>query len=141
MLPSTGRMTEPRNYAPRTAGLPMSSEPPPKFNLDVGSHSSNEATDLSTPNDLDHQMGILVQQAIPETQALAAYQPAAKVPDGRSEKLKALTNPGWGAPHLASVLDPSSMPFAETAKQATAKNHGVVRLGNVCLLLFTCLHY
>ncbi|KAJ4147370.1 hypothetical protein LMH87_001894 [Akanthomyces muscarius] len=131
-MPTSGRMTEPRNYAPRTSGLPMSSEPPPKFNLELPTVSQNEQeTLLPSPEAFEYQLGALVQQTLPAQQSLAVYQPPAEVYDGRSEKLKALTNPAWGNSKLASVLDPSNMPFVEAAKQAQPKNYGVVRLGNI----------
>lgn len=139
-FPAPGRMTEPRNYAPRTAGLPMSSEPPPKFNLElpaVSQQHEQASPPLPPPEAFEQQLGALVQQGLPPPPptSLALYQPpAAAVVDNRSEKLKALTDPAWGASRLAAVLDPSNMPFVEAAKQAKAKNHGVVRLGNVSSL-------
>ncbi|OAA60104.1 RNA recognition, RNP-1 [Cordyceps fumosorosea ARSEF 2679] len=130
-MPTSGRMTEPRNYAPRTSGRPMRSEPPPKFNLELPTVSQHEWEVLPPPEAFDHQLGAMVQQVLPAPQALTVYQPPVEVYDGRSDKLKALTNPAWGDAMLAAVLDPSNMPFVEAAKQATAKNHGVVRLGNI----------
>ncbi|TQW01121.1 RNA recognition, RNP-1 [Cordyceps javanica] len=130
-MPTSGRMTEPRNYAPRTSGRPMSSEPPPKFNLELPTVSQHVKEMLPSPEAFDHQLGLLVQQSLPAPQSLTVYQPPVGAYDGRSEKLKALTNPAWGDTNLAMVLDPSNMPFVEAAKQATAKNHGVVRLGNI----------
>ncbi len=113
----------------------MSSEPPPKFNLELPTVSQNEQeTLLPSPEAFEYQLGALVQQTPPAQQSLAVYQPPAEVYDGRSEKLKALTNPAWGNSKLASVLDPSNMPFVEAAKQAQPKNYGVVRLGNVRVL-------
>lgn len=130
-MPTSGRMTEPRNYAPRTSGRPMSSEPPPKFNLELPTLTQNDPEVLPTSETSDYQLGALVQQTLPTQQSLTVYQPPAAAFDGRSEKLKALTNPAWGNAKLAAVLDPSNMPFVEGAKQATAKNNGVVRLGNI----------
>ncbi|KAJ6781229.1 hypothetical protein PWT90_05092 [Aphanocladium album] len=130
-LPTSGRMTEPRNYAPRTAGLPMSSEPPPKFNLELPTVSQNDHETLPSPEKFDQQLGALVQQTLPTPRSLTVYQPPAEDYDGRSEKLKVITHPAWGSSKLATVLDPSNMPFVEAAKQAKAKNHGVVRLGNI----------
>lgn len=132
-------MTEPRNYAPRTSGKPMSSEPPPKFSLSVGAPSQDQPLELPSPQQFDEQVGALVQQTLPQQQptSLVTYQPPAAVvqQDTRSEKLKALTNPAWGGPTLASILDPSNMPFTETAKRAKAQNRGVLRLSNVRLSL------
>ncbi len=130
-------MTEPRNYAPRTSGLPVSSEPPPKFNLELPPVSQIEQEPLlQSPEAFENQLGALVQQTLPAQPSLAVYQPPAEVHDERSENLKALTNPAWGSAKLAAVLDPSNMPFVEAAKQAKAnvKNYGVVRLGNVRVL-------
>ncbi|KAJ3492967.1 hypothetical protein NLG97_g5031 [Lecanicillium saksenae] len=130
-LPTSGRMTEPRNYAPRTAGLPVSSEPPPKFNLELPTVTQNDHETLPSPEAFDQHLGALVQQTLPASKSLAVYQAPAEVFDGRSEKLKSITNPAWGNSKLAAILDPSNMPFVEAAKQAKAKNYGVVRLGNI----------
>ncbi|KAM3447120.1 hypothetical protein MY3296_009020 [Beauveria thailandica] len=130
-MPVFGRMTEPRNYAPRTSGLPISSEPPPKFNLELSVVSQNGHYTLPSPELFDKHLGALVQQTLPVPQSLTVYQPPTEVFDGRSEKLQMLTNPAWGSAQLAAVLDPSNMPFVEVAKQATGRNHGVVRLGNI----------
>lgn len=113
----------------------MSSAPPPKFNLQLPAVSQNEQeTLLPSPETFEYQLGALVQQTLPAQQSLAVYQPLTEVYDASSEKLKSLTNPACGNAKLASVLDPSNMPFVEAAKQAQPKNHGVVRLGNVRVL-------
>lgn len=124
-------MTEPRNYAPRTSGLPISSEPPPKFNLELSTVSQSDHQTLPSPEAFDKHLGALVQQTFPAPQSLPVYQSPTEICDGRSETLQALTNPAWGGAQLAVVLDPSNMPFVEAAKLAMGRNHGVVRLGNV----------
>lgn len=107
----------------------MSSEPPPKFNLGLDTVSQTVQSELPSPEDYDQKVGALVLQTLTSPQNLGPYNPVADFFDGRSNQLKALT--GWGKPSLAMVLDPSNLPFMETAKQSKAKNHGVVRLGNV----------
>ncbi|KGQ06603.1 hypothetical protein BBAD15_g8071 [Beauveria bassiana D1-5] len=130
-MPAFGRMTEPRNYAPRTSGLPISSEPPPKFNLELSTVSQSDHQTLPSPEAFDKHLGALVQQTFPAPQSLPVYQSPTEICDGRSETLQALTNPAWGGAQLAVVLDPSNMPFVEAAKLAMGRNHGVVRLGNI----------
>ncbi|KAJ2972762.1 hypothetical protein NQ176_g6970 [Zarea fungicola] len=133
-VPAAGYMTEPRNYAPRTSGKPMSSEPPPKFILSIGAPSQDQPLELLSPQQFDEQVGALVQQTLPQQPtSLVAYQPpaAAAQQDTRSEKLKALTSPAWEGLTLANILDPSNMPFTETAKLAKAQNRGVLRLSNI----------
>lgn len=129
----SGRLTEPRNYAPRTCGLPAAQEPPPKFNLGLASpqHQVSSQDPFNGPSN-----GLHYNQ---EMTALAPYEPHAvpfdadKIRSQRSERLNMLTNTPSGLPPLAVAMDPTNFPFVEGARQSQAVSHGVVKLRNVSL--------
>lgn len=140
-----GTFTEPRNYAPRTSGLPVSvtSEPPPKFDLsvatgvrgsDVGAATGN-GNGLSLPESNSSTLPIVSQSAgsaavVPFIAPNYELSPD-PVRQSRSEQLNRLTATGVGLPVLQTALAPDNFPFIEGARQAVATNYGVVKLKNV----------
>ncbi|OAQ60636.1 RNA recognition, RNP-1 [Pochonia chlamydosporia 170] len=140
-----GTFTEPRNYAPRTSGLPVSvtSEPPPKFDLsvatgvrgsDVGAATGN-GNGLSLPESNSSTLPIVSQSAgnaavVPFIAPNYELSPD-PVRQSRSEQLNRLTATGVGLPVLQTALAPDNFPFIEGARQAVATNYGVVKLKNI----------
>lgn len=130
--------SEPRNYAPRTAGLPASinpimMQPPPRFDLGLVA-----ATDI----DSDREARIVRQIVRPfgvrlnETTELSEIPPdcsnhAPMMQAPRSNKLLQLTNTTTGFPTLAEAMDPSNFPFTEAARLAKPMNWGIIKLKNV----------
>lgn len=131
-----GIFTEPRNYAPRTAGLPVlaSSEPPPKFNLSMAVASSNEEPRGNVQDTLyadahyDHRYS---------SSALVSFTSDGKqtlhdqIRSMRSDHLNGLTATNTGLPSFHIAMQPENFPFLEGARQAVPVNYGVVKLKNV----------
>ncbi|KAG6002397.1 hypothetical protein E4U21_003128 [Claviceps maximensis] len=117
-----GTFTEPRNYAPRTSGRPLSvsKDPPPKFNLSQSTgpiHFVEQA--FQTPEVVPfvgHQYSLSQDQQLQNL---------------RSSHLNQLTATESGLPTLQTALQPEYFPFLEGARQSVAANHGVVKLGNI----------
>lgn len=108
--------TEPRNYAPKTAGR-LIDAPPPSFDLSLIKYidQTNERNKASSPvKELDPFTG-----SVDEKKFL------------RSDALNRLTNTPTGRPDLTTALSSDSFPFVDAARQAQATTHGVVKLGNV----------
>lgn len=133
----SGNLTEPRNYAPRTSGMPIANEPPPKFDLGVQHYSSPQqqvSQDPFSPGH-GHSKSLMALQAIPETPPAYGYGavavPAIDLREQRSAKLNALTSLPSGLPTMAMAMDPTYFPFIENGRQAKAINNGVVKLKNV----------
>ncbi|KAK5998982.1 hypothetical protein PT974_01367 [Cladobotryum mycophilum] len=133
---TTGRLTEPRNYAPRTSGLPVTSEPPPRFELDSvqnrpyahqrlqstgGAGSGRANPHMQTLSEVSSEVSNLQLDPNPQEVALSE----------RSHMLKRLTDTPTGRPALADVMNPTNFPFVESAKQAKPMNHGVIKLRNI----------
>lgn len=120
--PRAVNWSEPRNYAPRTAGYAGSLEPPPKFDLDRGTSQSLHVAE-GDPFDAKATGSSTWQNT-----ALQLYE------DGRftrSEQLSILLNTALRVPSLATALDPSHFPFVESGKQCRLVSNGVVKLQNV----------
>jgi hypothetical protein len=132
--------SEPRNYAPRTAGLPagvspVMMQPPPRF--DLGSAAPPANTDSSN---LEAQ---LVRQIVrPFGVRLNDTTGLSEIPLDRSNnapmrqiqqsnKLLLLTDTHTGLPTLADAMDPSNFPFVESARMAKPMNWGIIKLKNV----------
>ncbi|KAL2209326.1 hypothetical protein CC79DRAFT_1367515 [Sarocladium strictum] len=118
-----GNMSEPRNYAPRTAGQAAMQIPPPVFNLDLVAYEpkkpiSQESLALQ-PMNVPTMIG---EHQVPEK---------SQSDKGMSDKLRLLTNTLSGYPTLATALAPENFPFVESGKQVRPKNHGIVRLRNI----------
>lgn len=128
--------TEPRNYAPRTAGIPVSDSAPPRFGLDAirdesprdtPGHAQVAASDPFAPNIASNTAMVLSpSQAIMPMSNQAGFD---QIP--LSDKLGILLNTPSGIPNFSMAMGPAYFPFFETARQATPVNHGVVRLQNV----------
>ncbi|KAL7947858.1 hypothetical protein V8C42DRAFT_315906 [Trichoderma barbatum] len=130
--------SEPRNYAPRTAGLPASinpimMQPPPRFDLSLA----------AAPDDESDREARLVRQIVrpfgvrlSETTELSEIPPdcsnhAPMMQAPRSNKLLQLTNTATGYPTLAEAMDPSNFPFVEAARLAKPMNWGIIKLRNI----------
>lgn len=133
----SGNLTEPRNYAPRTAGLPAANEPPPKFDLGVAQYSSPPQAQHGGMQDpfspIPGNAGQM--RAGPEPSAMTPYgatgSAVSELQAQRSNMLNMLTNTPSGLPTFAMAMDPANFPFVEGARQAYAINHGVVKIRNV----------
>lgn len=122
-----GTFTEPRNYAPRTSGRPLtvSNEPPPKFDLSGAVAIQTQPAEQSVQNSVVPHVGHFYSQSQGQLQDL------------RSNHLSLLTATVSGLPTLQAALQPENFPFLEGARQAVAVNHGVVKLRNVSSMHFT----
>ncbi|ODA78939.1 hypothetical protein RJ55_04529 [Drechmeria coniospora] len=141
----SGTLTEPRNYAPRTSGQSVVSEPPPKF--DLGGLASMHSQQQAPPMMQNVQCHLQVQpmagsdgfvQSYPghETSvgcssSLAVVQALDESRGGRSKELSALTSGPAGFPPLSTALHPDNFPFVEAPRMAQAINRGVVKLKNI----------
>lgn len=116
-----GTFTEPRNYAPRTSGRPLtvSNEPPPKFDLSGAVAIQTQPAEQSVQNSVVPHVGHFYSQSQGQLQDL------------RSNHLSLLTATVSGLPTLQAALQPENFPFLEGARQAVAVNHGVVKLRNI----------
>jgi hypothetical protein len=134
-----GILTEPRNYAPRTSGLPLSvtSDPPPKFDLGIAAGVKNEDHQTTACAPALEAYSLFGPDCHAGTTALvpvtAFYCPSPPEPVQalRSGHLNRLTSAGTRLPDLQMAMDPENFPFLEGARQAVAANYGVVKLKNV----------
>lgn len=127
--------TEPRNYAPRTPGLPATQEPPPKFNIGVIPYKAQENGHDPFVHNQIVSIQAPVYQSLPVVPAPAPYPP---IPI--SSKLSFLMSTPSGMPSLQMAMDSQNFPFVECGKRATAVNHGVVRMKNVSIPAFGSPH-
>lgn len=133
--PDAGRLTEPRNYAPRTAGLPLYNEPPPRFNLDVIPQAPSFNT--QDPFGPAQATGALVHM-LQANDTFVAQCPKFDLSPGeivqvRSAHLNKLTggHPA-GVPTFSVALAEENFPFVRGADLARNDNpRGVVKLKNV----------
>ncbi|KAK7398620.1 hypothetical protein QQX98_012005 [Neonectria punicea] len=146
---TTGRLTEPRNYAPRTSGQPAVHAPPPKFGLEVNHDSPHRSAQdpfvSSAPS-----RALVPYQAPVTNQAPVPYQAPAAIPASTSQgslirntavqnflppqgssQLMQLTNGLTTYPSMELAMDPSNFPFVDGPRQAQPQNHGVVKLKNI----------
>ncbi|KAK2612642.1 hypothetical protein QQS21_001414 [Conoideocrella luteorostrata] len=140
MSPDNGRggtFTEPRNYAPRTSGMPLSvsNEPPPKFDLSLARVGQGNTTQspIKQPSQADITYGNQnagSNAVIPfGTQQGSANDDQVRAM--RSNHLNRLTATAIGLPTLQTAMQPENFPFMEAARQAVAVNYGVVKLKNI----------
>ncbi|GFP53045.1 hypothetical protein TASIC1_0002022900 [Trichoderma asperellum] len=136
----TTAASEPRNYAPRTAGRagvsPVMMQPPPRFDLGAA---------VVPPADNEHRNieAQLVRQIVrPFGVRLNDTTGLSEIPLDRvntaplrevqeSNKLVLLTNTPTGLPSLAEAMDPSNFPFVESARMAKPMNWGIIKLKNI----------
>ena len=121
--PEPGRLTEPRNYAPRTAGLPITYAPPPKFNLELPTQHNSQ--DPFAP--------------VQAGNALVAYQPGPQaliIQSQRSNMLNMLTETQSGLPSYTIATSLNNFPFTYVGSMHCPNPRiGVVKLKNVSNLL------
>ena len=136
--------TEPRNYAPRTNGRPITQEPPPKFGLGIVAHGTDQQLRSQDPfkSGPGSETALSVQSPPPVTAVVPYNQyvpPAAPMamPPQRSELLSVLTNTPTRLPLLETAMSPTYFPFVEGPRLAHTVNHGVVKLKNVSWLACT----
>ncbi|QUC21834.1 uncharacterized protein UV8b_06075 [Ustilaginoidea virens] len=124
-------LTEPRNYAPRTSGMPVAllSEPPPRFDLSValGTQPLQPAVGNGGGNASRAVAGSTVVPFVSHSHSPSAGEVFAL----RSDHLNRLTGVPAGLPTLQTALQPGNFPFLEGARQAAAVNYGVVKLKNI----------
>jgi hypothetical protein len=151
--------TEPRNFAPRTAGSPSYLPPPPAFNLGQNAKAkdnSAQAASHSAASDADpfFSPGLTRRAApaptpAPVSQAMVLssisednqldlapnpvyYGPVpAEIRALRSEHLNSLTDGPTGLPTQDVALSPDNFPFIESCTQAGPVSYGVVKIKNV----------
>lgn len=136
---TTGCQTEPRNYAPRTSGQPITEQPPPKFDLSVvayqpkailqdpfvGSDAPSLAVQAPTHVHTPVQAPPPQMAELPGT--VVQYRPSC------SDKLHRLTATASCLPTFSAAMDPTNFPFLEGARQHKAINYGVIKIRNVSL--------
>ncbi|KAF7563884.1 hypothetical protein G7046_g266 [Stylonectria norvegica] len=131
----SGRLTEPRNYAPRTSGLPVYNEPPPKFNLDVVQYGAQNAPqDIFSPSQGCNSMVSVQAPVVASSGQQGAFPSSESLQNlhaQRSDKLNMLTRTSTGMPTLSMAVDPLNFPFVEGPRQAPQQNRGVIKLKNI----------
>ncbi|KAG5982072.1 hypothetical protein E4U55_002307 [Claviceps digitariae] len=121
-----GTFTEPRNYAPRTSGRPLSisKEPPPKFDLSGAVAVQSPGTIQSSEQTFQNSRVVpFAGDQCPSFQN--------QLQSLRSTHLNQLTAAENGIPTLQTALHPENFPFLEGARQSVAINYGVVKLRNI----------
>ncbi|KAG6028453.1 hypothetical protein E4U41_000670 [Claviceps citrina] len=120
-----GTFTEPRNYAPRTSGRPLSlpKEPPPKFDLSGAVAVQSPGTTHSAEQAFQNSVVPFVEQPY--------SSPQNQLQSLSSSQLNQLTAAENGLPTLQVALQPENFPFLEGARQSMAVNYGVVKLRNI----------
>ncbi|RSL94949.1 hypothetical protein CEP52_012340 [Fusarium oligoseptatum] len=144
-----GRLTEPRNYAPRTSGLPVQNLPPPRFNLNLESMpvvSENAVQESSqdpftSPAPSDATSLIPFPNLPPPTIQLAMLDSAQldramemaliKANAPKSDMLRRLTGTYTGFPTLHMALNMNFFPFMDGPSSAKPVTYGVIRLKNI----------
>lgn len=146
---ANGRLTEPRNYAPRTSGQPIDSLPPPRFNLNlesmpavsenVSQETSQDPFGSPAPSDTTSlvpfpnlppptvQMAMLDDAQLDHAMEMALIK--ANAP--KSDKLRQLTGTYTGFPSLHMALHVNFFPFVDGPSLAKPVTYGVIRLKNV----------
>ncbi|KAM5347116.1 hypothetical protein ACJ41O_010121 [Fusarium nematophilum] len=135
--PTHGRLSEPRNYAPRTSGQPVDSLPPPRFNLDIAIATAvpeDAAEDpFGSPARTDDSSSQLIPfpalppPAVQQAMLTAPFQST----ENKSPKLVELTCTLSGYPTLSIALSPNYFPFIDGPGSAKPATFGVVRLKNI----------
>ncbi|RSL57059.1 hypothetical protein CEP54_008477 [Fusarium duplospermum] len=144
-----GRLTEPRNYAPRTSGQPVQNLPPPRFNLNVNSMpavSENAVQESSqdpfaSPAPSDATSLVPFPNLPPPTVQLAMLDSAQldramemaliKANAPKSDMLRQLTSTYTGFPTLQMALNVNFFPFMDGPSSAKPVTYGVIRLKNI----------
>ncbi|UKZ74233.1 hypothetical protein TrVFT333_001894 [Trichoderma virens FT-333] len=130
--------SEPRNYAPRTAGLPAAinpimMQPPPRFDLGlVAAPDHDSDRDARIVRQIVRPFGVRLNETTELSEIppdCSNHAPIMQVP--RSNKLLQLTNTATGLPTLADAMDPSNFPFIESARLAKPMNWGIIKLRNI----------
>lgn len=130
------QLTEPRNFAPRTAGPTVAREPPPKFDLPrmppraPRDQASDDAfVDSLTSLGLQrHSESIAktVENAVVPFQHAQPEQQQQAVVSYAPEYQPSL-------PSLRTALSEEHFPFTDSARLSRPKNNGVIRLKNVSI--------
>ncbi|KAJ4259608.1 hypothetical protein NW762_007538 [Fusarium torreyae] len=138
--PSTGhnqRLTEPRNYAPRTSGQPVNTLPPPRFNLDLQTISSASQTTPQDPFGSPERAEPTALIPFPNLpppavqQAMLAAAMPVQYTDNMSNRLAELTCTFSGFPTLETAMSPKYFPFVSGPGSSKPSSAGVVRLKNI----------
>ncbi|GKU04072.1 hypothetical protein FLAG1_06586 [Fusarium langsethiae] len=130
-------LTEPRNYAPRTAGPPVDSLPPPRFNLDLQTIPSACPTSPRDPFGSPERVGsgaLIPFPSMPPPamqQAMLTATMTMPFTGSKSEKLHELTGTYSGLPTLETAMSPAFFPFVSGPGSTKASTAGVVRLKNI----------
>ncbi|KAM6524105.1 hypothetical protein FSOLCH5_004709 [Fusarium solani] len=146
---ANGRLTEPRNYAPRTSGQPVERLPPPRFNLNLESipavsenvpqESSQDPFASPAPSDATSLVPFpnlpppTVQLAMLDNAQLdrAMEMALIKANAPKSDKLQQLTGTYTGFPSLQMALNVNFFPFIDGPSSAKPVTYGVIRLKNI----------
>ncbi|PNP41661.1 hypothetical protein TGAMA5MH_06448 [Trichoderma gamsii] len=136
----TTAASEPRNYAPRTAGRagvsPLMMQPPPRFDLGAAAATPVDNEDRNMEAQLVRQIVRPFGVRLSDTTGLSEIPldrintaPLREVQE--SNKLVLLTDTRSGLPTLAEAMDPANFPFVESARMAKPMNWGIVKLKNI----------
>ncbi|KAH6973419.1 hypothetical protein BKA56DRAFT_690540 [Ilyonectria sp. MPI-CAGE-AT-0026] len=132
---TSGRLTEPRNYAPRTSGQPIVNAPPPKFGLDLthSSPSSSVYDPFTSPPANRAIVPYFTGGGIPSSisQGSVVQGQALSIEAQRSSQLNELTTTPSGYPSINVAMDPANFPFVDGPRQGKSQNFGVVKLKNI----------
>lgn len=132
----TERLTEPRNYAPRSGGV--QNHHPPTWELaaseraDAMKKAGMEdpfVSDNTRSSALVHTPGGPTQQSVAGVRSKVCELPG----ESRSQHLNKLLQDGL--PPFDIAMDPDNFPFAESCRTGPAVNYGVIRIRNVSLAL------
>ncbi|KAL6871372.1 hypothetical protein J3F83DRAFT_714278 [Trichoderma novae-zelandiae] len=134
----TTAASEPRNYAPRTAGLPASinpimMQPPPRFDLGLAAAPDHEIDrEACIVRQIVRPFGVRLSETTELSEIPLDFSINAPVmPPPSSNKLLQLTNTATGLPTLADAMDPTNFPFVEAARLAKPMNWGIIKLKNI----------
>ncbi|KAF4969743.1 hypothetical protein FSARC_3086 [Fusarium sarcochroum] len=131
------RLTEPRNYAPRTSGQPVNTLPPPRFNLDLQTVPSASQTTPQDPFGSPERAEPTALIPFPNLpppavqQAMLAAAMPVQYTDNKSNKLAELTCTFSGFPTLETAMRPEYFPFVSGPGSSKPSSAGVVRLKNI----------
>ncbi|KAI8683309.1 hypothetical protein NCS56_00455200 [Fusarium sp. Ph1] len=146
---ANGRLTEPRNYAPRTSGQPVERLPPPRFNLNLESipavsenvPQESSQDPFASPAHSDATSLVPFPNLPPPTVQLAMLDNAQldramemaliKANAPKSDKLHQLTGTYTGFPSLQMALNVNFFPFIDGPSSAKPVTYGVIRLKNI----------
>ncbi|KOS21864.1 hypothetical protein ESCO_001585 [Escovopsis weberi] len=127
-----GSLTAPRANPPRPAGMAVTDEPPPLFELSAGPRPAQALVSTARAGDLNAHGHSLLSGMAEGADALALQlSTAGRAGPAPSEGLMRLIGNVAGQPTVGEAVSPANFPFMEGVKQAKPINWGVIKLKNI----------